>query len=121
MEQSRRISLFLLGSLLSLLVATTAQAYSIFGDEWEKFFTERVRFSGFVENTTGLAISHGDRHFDTSNRFDMNRFTIQPEFNVNFTDSFKLFISWKFVKEPRYNMEAKSRRKSVSYFPTAAV
>ena len=116
MKQSRSRSLFLLGSLLSLLVATTAQAYSIFGDEWEKFFKEHVTFGGFIENATGLAVGpNGDRlHFNTSNRFDMNRFTIQPEFNIKFTEEAKLFSSWRFVKEPRYNAEAKSRRRSVS-------
>ena len=98
------------------LTAAPAQAVSILGDEWEKFLSERVKFSGFTENTTGLAIGgDGDRrHFKTSNRFIMNRFVIQPEFNVDATDWAKFFISWRFVKEPRYEMEAKSRRRTVS-------
>ena len=51
----------------------------------------------------------------------MNRFTIQPEVNVDMTDWAKFFISWRFVKEPRYNAEAKSRERSVTYFPAAPV
>jgi len=87
-------------------------AASILGEEWEKFLTEKVKFGGFVDNTTGLAIGpDGDRrHFKTSNRFIMERFTIQPEFNAQMTDWAKFFISWRFVKEPRYNAEARSRR-----------
>jgi len=98
-----------------------ATAGSILGDEWEKFFKENVSIGGFVENATGLAVGNDGKHFDTSNRFVMNRFTIQPEINVNMTDWAKFFISWRFVKEPRYNAEAKSREKSVSYFPAAPV
>lgn len=94
-------------------MATHIQAASILGEEWEKFLKEKVTFGGFIENTTGLSISHGDRHFNTSNRFIMNRFTIQPEFNVNLHEKAKFFISWRFVKEPRYNAEAKSRRNTV--------
>jgi hypothetical protein len=105
--------------LVSLCDAASAQ--SIFGDEFDKFFKEKVSFSGFVENTTGLSVSHGSRFFDTSNRFIMNRFTIQPEINVDAADWAKFFISWRFVKEPRYNAEAKSRKQSVTYFPAAPV
>ena len=115
--------LFYLIACLALVLSrsTNATAASIMGEEWEKFFREKVSFGGFVENTTGLSVSHGDRHFNTSNRFIMNRFTLQPEFNVEFTDWAKLFISWRFVKEPRYSAEAKSREKSVTYFPPAPV
>ncbi|HEU4341936.1 MAG TPA: DUF1302 family protein, partial [Candidatus Binatia bacterium] len=115
--------LFYLIACLALVLShsTDVTAASIMGEEWEKFFREKVSFGGFVENTTGLSVSHGDRHFNTSNRFIMNRFTIQPEFNVEFTDWAKLFISWRFVKEPRYSAEAKSREKSVTYFPPAPV
>lgn len=77
------------------------------------FLKEKVSFGGFVENATGLSISHGDRHFNTSNRFIMNRFTVQPEVNVNFAEEFKLFLSWKFVAEPRYNAETRSREATV--------
>jgi hypothetical protein len=105
--------IFLFAGFFSSLLAAPAFGASLLGDEWEKFFSERVTFSGFVENTTGLAISHEHSHFDTSNRFVMNRFVIQPEFNVGFRDDLKLFLSWRFVKEPRYNMEAKSRRQTV--------
>ncbi|TAK08275.1 hypothetical protein EPO44_02845 [bacterium] len=121
MEQMRKKILSLLGPLLILLTTSHVQAYSIFGDEVENFLKERVSFGGFVENATGLSVSHGDRHFNTSNRLDMQRFTIQPEFQVNATDWAKLFISWRFVKEIRYSAEAKSREKSVSYFPPVPV
>ena len=112
MERMRKKSLSLLGPLLILLTTAHVQAYSIFGDEVENFLKERVTFGGFIENATGLAIGpDGDRrHFNTSNRLDMQRFTIQPEFNVNFAEELKLFISWRFVKEPRYSAEAKSRQ-----------
>ena len=89
-----------------------AQASSILGEEWEKFFKERVTFAGFIENTTGLSIAAGDSKFTTSNRFIMNHFVIQPEFNFDFDERVKLFISWRFVKEPRYNKEAKDRRRN---------
>jgi len=103
----------LLAFWLLLIAAQPVHAQSIFGDGFEQFVKDNISFGGFVENTTGLAISHGSRFFDTSNRFDMNRFTIQPEFNVKFRDDLKLFMAWRFVKEPRYNMEAESRKQSV--------
>lgn len=102
----------LLASLI--LCLGPALAESILGTEVETFLKERVRFGGFLENTSGLSISHGDRHFSTSNRFIMERFTFQPEFNVDLHEQAKFFISWRFVKEPRYNAEALSRRKAVS-------
>jgi hypothetical protein len=113
MEKTRHTVFALTVVVLTALFAGPVSAASVFGDEWEKFFQEKVSFGGFVENTTGLAISHGSRFFDTSNPFVMNRFTIQPEFNVTFRDDLKLFLSWRFVKEPRYNMEAESRRRGV--------
>ncbi|MGH7811642.1 MAG: DUF1302 family protein, partial [Candidatus Binatia bacterium] len=82
-------------------------------DGWTRFLKEKVTFGGFVENTTGLSISKGSRFFNTSNRLDMQRFTFQPEFNVDFSDKFKMFLSWRFVAEPRYNAETKSREASV--------
>lgn len=92
-----------------LFVTAPGQAGSILGEDWEKFFKERVSFGGFVENTTGIAVSDGARHFNTSNRFTMNRFTLQPEFNVDLHERAKLFLSWRFVAEPRYSAESKSR------------
>ena len=120
MELMRARVFFLLGSLLIFLTVTPAEADSLFGGEFEKFLKERVTFSGFIENTTGLAVGpDGDRrHFNTSNPFVMNRLTLQPEFNVDFHERAKFFISWRFVDEPRYEMEAKSRRRTVS--PAAA-
>jgi len=86
----------------------SAFAESIFGEEFDKFIKEKVSFGGFAENASGLSVSHGSRFFSTSNRFIMNRFTLQPEVNVDMTDWAKFFISWRFVKEPRYSAEAKS-------------
>jgi len=80
---------------------------------WQSFLRERVKFGGFVENATGLSIAAGDSQFSTSNRFIMNRFTIQPEFNVDFAEQVKFFISWRFAKEPRYSKEAKDRKNNV--------
>jgi hypothetical protein len=122
MESLQRKIAYLATSILSLIFfGAPAAGQSLLGDEWEKFFKEKVSFSGFIENTSGLSVSHGSRFFDTSNRFIMNRFTIQPEVNFNFSDEAKFFISWRFVKEPRYSAEAKSREQSVTYFPAAPV
>jgi hypothetical protein len=96
-------------------------AASLLDNDWETFFREKVTFRGFVENVTGLAVSHGDRHFVTSNRLDMQRFTLQPELNIDAASWAKFFISWRFVKEIRYSSEAKSREKTVTYFPPARV
>ena len=108
----RRMISFLADLLIIFLMAIPAQAASILGDEWDRIVRERVTFAGFVENTTGFSIAAGDRKFTTGNRFIMNRFTIQPEFNIDLAESAKLFASWRFVKEPRYNKEAKDRRRS---------
>src|SRR3989337_2721856 len=119
----RRLNLFWLSVCLALVFTSTTQlsAASLLGDDWETFFRDKVSFRGFAENITGLSVSDGDRHFNTSNRLDMQRFTIQPEINIEATDWAKFFISWRFVKEIRYSAEAKSRERSVSYFPTAPV
>src|SRR5574341_50172 len=52
--------LFLAILLLVSLLTTSAQAGSILGEEWEKFLTERVSFSGFVENTTRTPVKLPD-------------------------------------------------------------
>ena len=119
----RRLNLFWLSVCLALVFTSTTplSAASLLGDDWETFFREKVSFRGFVENTTGLSVSHGSRFFNTSNRLDMQRFTIQPEINVDATSWAKFFISWRFVKEIRYSSEAKSREKSVTYNPPAPV
>ena len=98
---------------LSAIFCGSASAQSPLGREWEQFLKEKVSFGGFIENVTGLSISHGSHFFNTSNRLDMQRFTFQPEFNADFSEKFKLFISWRFVAEPRYNAETKSREASV--------
>jgi hypothetical protein len=108
------------GVVLMILSFTPAWA-GILSDDWEKFFNEKVSFGGFVENTSGVSVSHGSHFFNTSNRFVMNRFTIQPEFNVDMAEWAKFFISWRFVAEPRYSMETKSREASVAYFPPQPV
>ena len=105
--------LALLIFLLLLVQPSSSTAQSIFGKNFDEFVKDNIKFSGFTENTTGLAISHGSHFFDTSNPFDMNRFTIQPEFNIKLRDDLTSFISWRFVKEPPYNMESKSRKQSV--------
>jgi hypothetical protein len=112
MKAMKSESLFVLESLLILFILRSTSFASILGDEWEKILRERVSFGGFIENTTGLSVGRGDRHFNTSNRFDMNRLTLQPELNVRFRDDLKFFIAWRFVKEPRYNSEARNRRKN---------
>jgi hypothetical protein len=118
-ERVQRLRLINLVALL--LIAPAANAGSLLGEDWETFFREKVSFRGFAENVTGLAVGHGDMHFDTSNRLDMQRFTIQPEINIEATNWAKLFISWRFVKEIRYSAEVKSRKQTVSYFPAAPV
>lgn len=119
----RRLNLFWLSACLALVFTSTTplSAASLLGDDWEAFFRDKVSFRGFAENVTGLSVSHGDRHFNTSNRLDMQRFTIQPEINVDATSWAKFFISWRFVKEIRYSAEGKSRKNTVAYFPTAPV
>jgi hypothetical protein len=120
-KQYRKIFFSTAGLVLIALFSSHASAESIFGEEWEKFFKEKVSFGGFVENTNGVSVSHGSHFFNTSNRFIMNRFTIQPEFNVEMADWAKFFISWRFVAEPRYSAETKSREASVTYFPAQPV
>jgi hypothetical protein len=117
----RRLALIALVLALLCHLPESASAASIFGEEVDTFFKEKVSFGGFMENASGLSVSHGSRFFNTSNRFIMNRFTLQPEINVDMADWAKFFISWRFVKEPRYSAEAKSRETSVTYFPAAPV
>jgi hypothetical protein len=119
----RKIVSAVAGSILLALLRGHASAADepAIDHEWLRFLKEKVSFSGFVENVTGLSVSHGSHFFDTSNRFIMNRLTLQPEFNIDAADWAKFFISWRFVKEPRYNAEAKSRKQSVTYFPAKPV
>src|SRR5207344_371157 len=116
-----KIFFSLAGVVLVALFSSPASAESILGEEWEKFFKEKVSFGGFVENTSGVSVGAGSHFFNTSNRFVMNRFTIQPEFNVNMAEWAKFFISWRFVAEPSYSIETKSREASVTYFPAQPV
>jgi hypothetical protein len=120
-KSCRQIFFSTVGVVLVILSFSSAWGESILGEEWEKFFREKVSFGGFVENTSGVSVGKGSRFFNTSNRFVMNRFTIQPEFNVDMAEWAKFFISWRFVAEPRYSMETKSREASVTYFPPQPV
>jgi len=120
-KKCRRIFFSTVGIVLMALFSSPASAASILGEDWEKFFKEKVSFGGFIENTSGVSVSHGSHFFNTSNRFIMERFTIQPEFNIDMAEWAKFFISWRFVKEPRYSAEAKSRKASVTYFPPQPV
>ncbi len=120
----RKLVLAIAANLLTALFCAHASAAEepAVDHEWGRFLKEKVSFSGFVENTTGLSISHGSRFFNTSNRLDMQRFTFQPEFNVDMTGWAKFFISWRFAKEIRYSAEGKSRKsRPVTYFPPATV
>lgn len=112
-------SAFTVQLFLVLFLSGPTFADSPLGGDWERFFKENVSFSGFVENTTGLAVGGGSHRFDTSNPLVMQRFVIQPELNVKFRDDLKLFISWKFAVEPRYPMEEESRKAAVQ--PSANV
>lgn len=121
MRKERLKALCLMGLIVLLLKPAAINAGSLIGDDWEAFFREKVSFRGFVEDATGLSISHGSKFFNTSNRLDMQRFTIQPEINIDATSWAKFFISWRFVKEIRYSSEVKSRKATVTYFPPAPV
>lgn len=79
----RKLVLLAMAILLTAVFGGPAAAQTVVGNDWEKFFEEKVSFGGFVENTTGFSISRGSRFFNTSNRFIMNRFTLQPEFNFD--------------------------------------
>src|SRR5262245_30901177 len=103
------------GIVLLVLFSTSSWA-GILSDDWEKFFQEKVSFSGFVENTSGVAVGKGSHFFNTSNRFVMNRFTIQPEFNVDMADWSKFFISWRFVRSPAIAWKRKAARRALPTF-----
>lgn len=113
MRKTRQPWFMVLVAALLLVAPTLDAAEAELEGGWAAFLRERVSFGGFIANTTGLAVGEGSPQFNTSNRFIMNRFTIQPEFNVNFSQQVKFFISWRFVAEPRYSAETKSRRATV--------
>ncbi|MFQ5850048.1 MAG: DUF1302 family protein [Candidatus Binatia bacterium] len=116
MKKKLKMLLIIAGfASFALTMASHIWAANPLGDGFQEFWKERVHAGGFAENITGLSIAKGHSHFNTSNRFIMNRFTFQPEFNVDLLPSrARLFISWRFVAEPRYSAETKSRRDTVS-------
>ncbi len=113
MMQSVKLPIPIASFALVLLLASHVWSESSTGQGFQKFFKERVRFSGFVENVTGFGISHGTSTTTNSPAFNMNRLTFQPEINIDFGPKVKSFISWRFVWEPRYSAETKSRKKTV--------
>lgn len=112
-KRRNEVSMITAAALFAVLSAAPVSAQSISEEGWGKFFEEKVSVGGFVENTTGLSIASGSRFTNTSNRFYMNRFIFQPEFNIQAADWAKFFISWRFVGEPRYSAETKSRAAAV--------
>ena len=58
-KKCRKIFFSTAGLVLIALFSSHASAESILGEEWEKFFKEKVSFGGFVENTSGVSVSHG--------------------------------------------------------------
>jgi hypothetical protein len=92
-NRCHKICCFIFGSVaLIALFSSPAFGDSTVSENWETFFKEKVSFSGFVENTSGVSVGAGSRFFNTSNRFVRDRFTIQPEFNVDMAEWAKFFI-----------------------------
>ena len=52
-KNCRKICFSIAAVVLIAFLSGPALADSIFGDEWEKFFEEKVSFGGFAENTSG--------------------------------------------------------------------
>ncbi len=63
MKQRVKLLLQIAGFALAFLLAGQVMASSLLGEGFEKFFKERVRFGGFVENVSGLNIAHDRRDF----------------------------------------------------------
>ena len=89
-KRCREIFFSTAGVVLVVLSSSPACA-GIFGDDWEKFFKEKVSFGGFVENTSGVSVSHGSQFFNTSNRFIMNRFTYSAGIQFRFCRAVEIF------------------------------
>jgi len=113
MRQKLKLPISVTSIALVLLMASHVWAESLLGAGFDKFFKERVRFSGFAENVTGFSIIKGTSTFTASPAFSMNRLTFQPEINIDFGPKVKSFISWRFVYEPSYSAETKNRKKTV--------
>ena len=56
-KNCRKICFSIAAVALIAFLSGPVLAASIFGDEWEKFFEEKVSFGGFAENTSGLSVS----------------------------------------------------------------
>ena len=63
-KHCRKIFFSIVAVALIAFLSGPVLAASIFGDEWEKFFEEKVSFGGFAENVSGLSVSHGSRFFN---------------------------------------------------------
>jgi len=90
-------------------VGWVAGAESVLADEFLEFLRTKVRFAGYTENLVGIMVAGGDETSTSSNRMMKQRFTISPEININFSQQFRVFASWRFVKEIRYSKEAIDR------------
>ncbi len=56
MKQRIKLPLQIAGFALAFLLAGQVMAASLLGEGFEKFFKEKIRFGGFVENITGLSV-----------------------------------------------------------------
>ena len=62
-KKYRKIIFSTTGLVLMALFSSPASAESILGEEWEKFFKEKVSFGGFVENTSGVSVGAREPFF----------------------------------------------------------
>jgi len=108
-------ALWALGSLFFAVVTSTivctpmAHGEFTIGREVRAFLSEKVRFAGYTENIVGVMIAGGDETSTSSNRMMKQRFTINPEININFSKQVRVFAAWRFVKEIRYGKEVIDR------------
>lgn len=101
--------------LVCYQLADSAHAFS--HETIEKFIDENVRFAGFTENLVGLLVANGDETSTAVNRMMKQRFTITPEIHIDFSEKFRVFASWRFVKEIRYTKEAIDRGNATPPLP----
>lgn len=101
-------------SIVAVVISAMVTIPSAYGDskiepELREFITEKVRFAGYTENLVGLMVAEGDETSTSSNRMMKQRFTINPELNVDFSKHFRVLAAWRFVKEIRYGKEVIDR------------